>query len=565
MRFTISDLKDINQLTWTLRQVYRFLYDKNMLNNHTLTSTFFIEAGQAVAILAITKITVDDYQPNIPCIRGEMSDTFISVVQDAQVDCDDIFRKAMSYQVGRGTGLNIFIHEFNTRNFQVPSKELLINYYKSVYDGKEDVLKNNFEARHSNKHFGWYKVIISLLIAHLNEGEELYKKIFIDEYAYGQKLLGDKMNYTVLSGLPPMLAIEEGTEVGHNEKELMSLKKRIGTDSVNGQVLLLDLKNKYMNKAASAVVKLMTEKIDTEVEYENGKQLNDLRYSLPHYMYTFDHFFCSRDIIVKEGEKGADNVISLDLSKSDRACFKSYPTCDKNLEKTGPCSIQAGFIFLEYIRNPTPMKDFVKKVDPNISAEVMELMSIVMQLALALKIAQENVGFVHNDLHLDNALLIANPSLNGEPMILTSYTLFDGRVYEVPVFGMIPVMIDFGTGRTDVTTNLVIKSVKGQKEQYFKDLVKFSDCSDILMIIKHVSRYLKRKGPSDIGKWFEEMDVGKTFKGAPLHVDKSMDGLMDDILEDINEKMLEIVPLKERKNATLRYKWGRVPDPGYQG
>jgi hypothetical protein len=29
--------------------------------------------------------------------------------------------------------------------------------------------------------------------------------------------------------------------------------------------------------------------------------------------------------------------------------------------------------------------------------------------------------------------------------------------------------------------------------------------------------------------------------------------------------MLEIVPLKERKNATLRYKWGRVPDPGYQG
>lgn len=68
-----------------------------------------------------------------------------------------------------------------------------------------------------------------------------------------------------------------------------------------------------------------------------------------------------------------------------------------------------------------------------------EWLSWLWQLAFALHVAQEAVGFTHNDLHTNNVMWVRTPQTHMEYR-------WHGRVYRIPTFGRILKIIDFGRG-----------------------------------------------------------------------------------------------------------------------
>lgn len=98
-------------------------------------------------------------------------------------------------------------------------------------------------------------------------------------------------------------------------------------------------------------------------------------------------------------------------------------------------SIQASVLLMQHIDDARKLYRYIK----NESVPVEVLMSQVKQTLLATMIASEQGRFTHFDLHSNNVLIKKCP-LNS----VFLYVLDPNRVYLVPTYGYMPVIIDFG-------------------------------------------------------------------------------------------------------------------------
>ena len=89
-------------------------------------------------------------------------------------------------------------------------------------------------------------------------------------------------------------------------------------------------------------------------------------------------------------------------------------------------------------------------------SNINSLKSLLMQVVMSSLIAYLKLGFIHNDLHLDNIMIQKTKKKE------IVYTIFD-KTYSVPVFGHKIVMVDFG--------NSMIPVEKTYQRYYWYDLL----------------------------------------------------------------------------------------------
>ncbi len=102
--------------------------------------------------------------------------------------------------------------------------------------------------------------------------------------------------------------------------------------------------------------------------------------------------------------------------------------------------ITINVLFMEYIEDSILLYDLIK----NKSVPFYVLIAIMKQVMIAIILAQREKKFVHYDLHSENILI-----RKCDPNQVNLYKLDANNVVMVPTFGYIPVIIDFGFGRSD--------------------------------------------------------------------------------------------------------------------
>lgn len=97
--------------------------------------------------------------------------------------------------------------------------------------------------------------------------------------------------------------------------------------------------------------------------------------------------------------------------------------------------------FLKILKNKTITPNFVD--------------SIIMQVCLAVICAQQNSGFVHNDLHANNIVLIkCDKNLK---LLYRVNICGKEKLFLVPTYGYIPIIIDYGYSYSDECENMSLE------------------------------------------------------------------------------------------------------------
>lgn len=108
-------------------------------------------------------------------------------------------------------------------------------------------------------------------------------------------------------------------------------------------------------------------------------------------------------------------------------------------------------IFFEYLQCIGSLWDVLVK--PNISKTFLN--SLILQICCAILAAQQNANFVHNDLHANNILIIKCE----KNLKIVYRLLINGieKIYVVPTFGYIPVIIDYGYSYSSDCINMSLE------------------------------------------------------------------------------------------------------------
>lgn len=166
------------------------------------------------------------------------------------------------------------------------------------------------------------------------------------------------------------------TEVGTDINDYISSINMIVVDSVSGFVFMVDFFG-----SLGTIVKI-PRKIDQfnnlKREYFIGRwYMNKLRYRLPNFVYTLGAFMCKQ----------------IDTKKDTNGVKISQKICSRS-EKLVP------YIITEKIDGDTLYNEFVKN-----SLTIEQYLNILVQVLIALEIAQREFNFTHYDLHTENVML----------------------------------------------------------------------------------------------------------------------------------------------------------------
>ena len=148
--------------------------------------------------------------------------------------------------------------------------------------------------------------------------------------------------------------------------------------------------------------------------------INNLRYKIPTFVYTFGIFKPSTDQIKRLNLK----ITSRYQDKIKKLNTKEITKLELNKKNI--------FIMNEQIIGES-MKQFIS--DKNIS--VNEWLDIFIQLLISLEVGQRDIKFTHFDLHLDNILITKDKVIPYE-------VNFDNYTYSINNTEYKPVIIDFG-------------------------------------------------------------------------------------------------------------------------
>ena len=145
--------------------------------------------------------------------------------------------------------------------------------------------------------------------------------------------------------------------------------KKIGAESVYGTVLSLD----FGGSDNLFVVKISNFETDEEFSHElyTGLLLDSIIEDAPNFAYTYGGFDCTA-FLNFEG-----NISGL---------------CGNSPEKR--------YIALENIDNSVTLKQYLE-----VRPETDEVISLFLQMTMSLFVANEKLGFTHNDLHTNNIML----------------------------------------------------------------------------------------------------------------------------------------------------------------
>ena len=190
-----------------------------------------------------------------------------------------------------------------------------------------------------------------------------------------------------------------------NSFRLASLK-----DTSEGYAVLSNFKS-INDMVVIKTAKKKKDNLDILYEYFIGSiGINKLRNLIPNFAYTLAIFKCNPLPIDKSNEIDAEEFCNDD---SDDSRF-----------------------YVVYERIPGMSLDsFIKHIKTK--SDVQRLISYILQIILALQVAQQEIGFVHYDLHTDNIILRKLP----EPIVV-EYNI-NNKIYKIET-DAIPTTIDYG-------------------------------------------------------------------------------------------------------------------------
>jgi len=169
-----------------------------------------------------------------------------------------------------------------------------------------------------------------------------------------------------------------------------------------------------------------------------------LVYKIPQYM----NFLASHEYLIMKGLNELNEFCPHFCKVRDNKIFKINPLFkDENVnpfEKGEFPSLELNVVMMEYIEDSIP---FFKLIE-NKRIPFYIIMNIFKQIVVAIKIAQREKKFVHYDLHTMNILM--QPC---DPDDVHVYVLDKENVVTVPTYGWIPIIIDYGFGRSDDINN----------------------------------------------------------------------------------------------------------------
>lgn len=150
--------------------------------------------------------------------------------------------------------------------------------------------------------------------------------------------------------------------------------------------------------------------------------LNKLRKYIPNFSYVYDAFYCSAPVVGKNNE-----VINW--------CMQS----------DNPVS----YVIYENIQDSLDMSDIESINHPDIAKETL---SYLMQISLALYLAEKTYDFAHCDLHDQNVLL--RKCNNGELFYIRYF--LENKSYFVPAPGRIATIIDYGMSHALLDDEMIV-------------------------------------------------------------------------------------------------------------
>ncbi len=257
-------------------------------------------------------------------------------------------------------------------------------------------------------------------------------------------------------------------ETNHPPKVLSKLTSKFEylatfpTKGVQGIVglLLCNSINKY-----PVVFKIPVE-IDKMIEHEHLilESLNTIRDFCPHFVGSLGMFKLpiSRTYVYDQIEDDDDD--DDDNSKNSRSQLSKRSQSSSEIEEEEEEEFEDDFgetnlftIEDDYLPTNTLLLEYVSDISfadmCNKSVKNKSLIvSQVLMILCAIKIAQLHVNFTHYDLHIDNILI-----RQCEPEAMFIYKI-NGSVINVPTFGFYPVIIDMGSSYSNALENNDMKS-----------------------------------------------------------------------------------------------------------
>lgn len=161
-------------------------------------------------------------------------------------------------------------------------------------------------------------------------------------------------------------------------------------------------------------------------EFEIGKEFLEMASYLPHFMYSICfidelpvHIFKNTNVLYNPFVRPHPDIFNVTNTMREIAMFKY---------------IDGAETFGQYM---------------TLTENMFKVNEIYKQIAIAMHIAQKQIGFCHNDLHADNVLVA-----KCDPDIMLLYILPNNTNILVETFGKLAVIIDFGFSYTNKLDNL---------------------------------------------------------------------------------------------------------------
>lgn len=192
-------------------------------------------------------------------------------------------------------------------------------------------------------------------------------------------------------------------------------------------------------------------------------------------------------------------------------------------------------VIFEYIENNISFYKLLK--NKNLSDDFIN--SMIMQIFICLICAQQNIDFVHNDLHANNILI-----LKCDKNLKILYKLIIGKketFFLIPTYGYFPVIIDYGYSYTKECENMSVECL--DLDNYGLITYKFDSLSDFIRLSvvlagKNINKDLSLK-------------IKSLFKDLPISMENSWEKIIEkDTLWYVEKIFLKILndDVKYKKN-----------------
>jgi Haspin like kinase domain len=133
------------------------------------------------------------------------------------------------------------------------------------------------------------------------------------------------------------------------------------------------------------------------------------------------------------------------------------------------------YLIIERIHPGTTLRELTCTHKKYVSIKDIRLWSLIMQVLCALQVAQNMVKFTHYDLHFGNVLIKKN---DNNDVLTYIYKDRNKRkhVVQVPTFGELAIIIDYGRSRTNKSSKFLYKNDKYFKPYKFLMKRKYNNC-----------------------------------------------------------------------------------------